>query len=159
MCLASCCGAKSDDQDYSVRAPTPFFLDIMVIFDVLSVLPLPVAEIIKVTNLDQVAPWLQSSVRVLSICRILRIFKVTRNFDGAKVLFLTAKTSIKPLTVSFIVLISVMVIVSAILFFLEPCYRNDCIFTDQMNAAYYLVITLTTIGYGDQIPTSIRKDY
>ena len=61
----------------------------------------------------------------------------------------------KPLTVSFIVLISVMVIVSAILFFVEPCYGNDCIFTDQMNAAYYLVITLTTIGYGDQIPTSI----
>merc|ERR1719261_87820 len=48
-----------------------------------------------------------------------------------------------------------MVIVSAVLFFVEPCYNNDCIFTDQLNAAYYLVITLTTIGYGDQIPVSV----
>jgi hypothetical protein len=149
-----CCRCKSNGP-FDRGAPVPFFLDIMVIFDVLSVLPLPVAALIQATGLDEIAPWLKSSVRVLSICRILRIFKVTRNFDGARVLFITAKNSIKPLTVSFIVLVSVMVIVSAVLFFVEPCYNNDCIFTDQMNAAYYLVITLTTIGYGDQIPVSV----
>ena len=150
-----CCRCRPDKTKFDSGDPVPFFLDIMVIFDVLSVLPLPVAELIKITGLAKNAPWLISTMRVLSICRILRIFKVTRNFAGARVLFITAKNSIKPLTVSFIVLVSVMVIVSAILFFVEPCYDNNCIFTDQMNAAYYLVITLTTIGYGDQIPISI----
>lgn len=149
-----CCECKKGDA-FAGDGAVPFFLDIMVIFDVLSVLPLPVAALISATGLGTNAPWLESSVRVLSICRILRIFKVTRNFDGAIVLFITAKNSLKPLTVSFIVLVSVMVIVSAVLFFVEPCYNNDCIFTDQLNAAYYLVITLTTIGYGDQIPVSV----
>merc|ERR1712166_1027262 len=126
----------------------------MVIFDILSVLPYPVGEIVDATGLGVTLPWLGSSVRVLSLCRILRVFKVTRNFDGAKVLFVTVRNSMKPLMVSFIVLVSVMVIVSAALFFFEPCYTADCVFTDQANAAYFLVITLTTIGYGDQIPTS-----
>ena len=144
-------GAKEGDGSL---APVPFFLDIMVIFDILSVLPLPIGAIITATGLGTEFPWLGSSVRVLSICRILRIFKVTRNFEGAKVLFVTMKNSIRPLTVSFIVLIAVMSIVSAVLYFVEPCYEEGCVFTDQMNAAYFLVITLTTIGYGDQIPAS-----
>ena len=123
----------------------------MVIFDILSVLPLPIGALINATGLGVEYPWLGSSVRVLSICRVLRIFKVTRNFAGAKVLFVTMKNSIRPLTVSFIVLIAVMSIVSALLYFVEPCYNEGCVFTDQLNAAYFLVITLTTIGYGDQI--------
>jgi len=146
-----CCCKKSTAGTAPAR---PFFLDVMVIFDILSVLPYPVVAIIDAFQLSVQFPALASSVRVLSLCRILRVFKVTRNFDGAKVLFVTVRNSIKPLTVSFIVLISVMVIVSAALFFFEPCYATDCIFTDQANAAYFLVITLTTIGYGDQIPTS-----
>jgi hypothetical protein len=145
------CGAKTKGYD---ETATPFFLDIMVIFDILSVLPYPIGEIIDVTGLGLALPWLGSSLRVLSLCRILRVFKVTRNFDGAKVLFVTTRNSMKPLMVSFIVLISVMVIVSAALFFFEPCYNSDCVFTDQANAAYFLVITLTTIGYGDQIPVT-----
>jgi hypothetical protein len=92
-------GAKEGDGSL---APVPFFLDIMVIFDILSVLPLPIGAIITATGLGTEFPWLGSSVRVLSICRILRIFKVTRNFEGAKVLFVTMKNSIRPLTVSFI---------------------------------------------------------
>ena len=148
-----CCCQKKGREIQRVQG-TPFFLDIMVIFDILSVLPYPIGEIVDVTGLGTRFPSLNSSIRVLSLCRILRVFKVTRNFDGAKVLFVTVKNSLKPLMVSFIVLVSVMVIVSAALFFLEPCYAADCIFTDQANAAYFLVITLTTIGYGDQIPSS-----
>ena len=152
-----CCCNKASSSSSSQQVQnlsTPFFLDIMVIFDILSVLPYPVGEIVDASGVGVDLPWLGSSLRVLSLCRILRVFKVTRNFDGAKVLFVTVRNSIKPLTVSFIVLISVMVIVSATLFFFEPCYASDCVFTDQANAAYFLVITLTTIGYGDQIPAS-----
>ena len=149
-----CCCECGDKESYQKSNATPFFLDVMVIFDILSVLPYPVGQIIDATGVGVAIPWLGSSLRVLSLCRILRVFKVTRNFDGAKVLFVTIRNSMKPLTVSFIVLVSVMVIVSAGLFFFEPCYNADCVFTDQANAAYFLVITLTTIGYGDQIPTS-----
>lgn len=151
--VCCCCSQKNKVEGDEV-VPVAFFLDIMVIFDILSVLPLPFKALIDATGLSKMYPWLGSSVRVLSICRILRIFKVTRNFEGAKVLFVTMKNSSRPLMVSFIVLIAVMSIVSAVLFFVEPCHGNDCEFTDQMNAAYFLVITLTTIGYGDQIPQS-----
>ena len=153
--LCCCSGSKTKTSSSTKKLRgTPFFLNIGVIFDIMSVLPYPVGEIIDVSGVGVKIPSLASSVRVLSLCRILRVFKVTRNFDGAKVLFVTIRNSLKPLTVSFIVLISVMVIVSAALFFFEPCYATDCIYTDQMNGAYFLVITLTTIGYGDQIPTS-----
>ncbi len=35
----------------------------------------------------------------------------------------------------------------------EPCLDDDCVFKDSFNAGYFLIITLTTVGYGDQIPT------
>ena len=56
-----------------------------------AVLPYPVVAIIDAFQLSVQFPALASSVRVLSLCRILRVFKVTRNFDGAKVLFVTVK--------------------------------------------------------------------
>lgn len=146
-----CCCAKEDKLGRDSSKSTPFFADVLVWCDILSVLPMPLKSLLDITG----AGGLSSYVKTLTVFRVLRIFKVTRNFDGAKVLFVTAKNSIKPLMVSFIVLFSVMVVVSAVLFFVEPCLSVDCVFTDQLNAAYYLVITLTTIGYGDQIPTTV----
>jgi hypothetical protein len=45
-----------------------------------------------------------------------------------------------------------MFIVSPILFFVEPCFiKEECVFQDAFNSMYYLMITLTTVGYGDQV--------
>merc|ERR1719502_1173305 len=68
----------------------------------------------------------------------------------------TAKNSAAPIVVSCFMLLSFMMVVSPILFLVEPCLDEvDCVFTDGFNTAYYLMITLTTVGYGDQAPLTM----
>ena len=130
---------------------TPFFRDILVWFDIVSVLPLPLKVLTK--NRPNLS-WTEPYIKTLNVARVLRIFKVTRSFTGAKVLFQTMKAAAKPLLVSFVLLGSFSFIVAMLLFLVEPCYSTDCQFTDPLNAGYFLVVTLTTVGYGDQIPVT-----
>ena len=132
-----------------LESHAPFFRDVLNLMDFLSILPLPIDVIIN--SLDPGVP-ITKAVRLLSVFRVLRIFKVTRHFEGTKIIMDTATSSAPPILVSCFMLLSFMFVVSPILFLAEPCYVNqECIFQDAFNSMYYLMITLTTVGYGDQV--------
>ena len=127
----------------------PFFRDLLNWFDFLSILPLPID--ILVTSMFQ-GSAVPKYIRLLSVFRVLRIFKVTRHFEGTKIIIKTAQSSAAPILVSCFMLLSFMFVVSPILFFVEPCHvKEECVFDDAFNSMYYLMITLTTVGYGDQV--------
>lgn len=89
------------------------------------------------------------------MCRIFRIFKVVRHFETSSILSQAARESWKPLLVPLLFLLIFVMLFGAIIFFVEPCYDPDaCVFTDIFNAAYFVTVTMTTVGYGDQIPVS-----
>lgn len=137
----------------TMESHPPFFRDLLNFFDLLSVMPLPI-DLISGTLLGKRPrpPW----IRLFSIFRVLRIFKVTRHFDGTKIIVKTAQTSAAPIVVSCFMLVSFMMVVSPIMFLVEPCLdEENCVFTDGFNTAYYLMITLTTVGYGDQAPLTM----
>jgi hypothetical protein len=135
-----------------LEAHLPFFRDVLNLMDFLSILPLPIDTFVAVTYSGMPIP---KALRLLSVFRVLRIFKVTRHFEGTKIIIKTASRSAAPIIVSCFMLVSFMFVVSPILFFLEPCYvGEECVFHDAFNSMYYLMITLTTVGYGDQIPAS-----
>lgn len=127
----------------------PFLRDLLNLFDLLSILPLPIDYIVGEVYAGIPKP---KFIRLLSVFRVLRIFKVTRHFEGTKIIVTTMSRSFKPILVSCFMLISFMMVVSPILFLVEPCLdRDECVFKDGFNAMYYLMITLTTVGYGDQV--------
>ena len=42
----------------------------------------------------------------------------------------------------------------ALVFFIEPCYNlNTCEFTNVFGGMYFSIVTMTTVGYGDQVPS------
>lgn len=127
----------------------PFFRDLLNWFDFLSILPLPIDFAIATVYEGSAVP---KYIRLLSVFRVLRIFKVTRHFEGTKIIIKTAQSSAAPILVSCFMLLSFMFVVSPILFFVEPCHvKDECVFHDAFNSMYYLMITLTTVGYGDQV--------
>ena len=63
--------------------------------------------------------------------------------------------SAKLLIISVFMLLAGCSIITALLYFFEPCYSTSCVLKDCYNTAYYVAVTLTTVGYGDQIPTTI----
>jgi voltage-gated potassium channel Kch len=132
----------------------PFFFDILNLFDLLSVMPLPI-EMIFASSPEMEDMVSTADLKLLGVFRVIRVFKIARHFDGTKVLFTTMSRSAKPLLISVFMLIAGCTIITALLFFFEPCYSTECVLKDCYNTGYYIAVTLTTVGYGDQIPTTI----
>ena len=76
-----------------------------------------------------------------------------RHFETTQILVETFRTSMKPLIVPILFLFIFIMLFGAVIFFIEPCYDPaECEFEDIFAAAYFICITMTSVGYGDQIP-------
>jgi len=128
-----------------VKPDTPFLHDPMNYCDFVSVLP-PFLELL----FDDGA---SSSVSVLKLLRVLRVFKIARHFNGSKVMSLTVQMSWRGLIVALFFLAVFLFLASILLQVVDPCIAaNDCTFVDPVNGAYFVVVTMSTVGYGDQVP-------
>ena len=134
----------------SLDRDPPFFLDALNLLDFVSVLPWFLETIFKPPS-DPTS--LNLEFEIIKLLRVLRVFKIFRSFSGTAILFETASKSAKPLSLTLMMLFMFFTVVASAVFMLEPCASPDCTFKDAYNTGYFLAITLTTVGYGDQIPT------
>ena len=96
-----------------------------------------------------------------NLFRICRIFKITRQFDGTKVLVATVSKSSEAIIIQVLFLLTMVFTFGFLLFLFEPCLGQNinaiddsCEFPDLLQSSYFLFITITTVGYGDQIPVT-----
>ena len=128
----------------------PFFVDPLNLLDFVAVMPW-FLEVIFQPPTDPTA--LNLEFEIIKLLRVLRVFKIFRSFSGTAILVETATKSLKPLSLTLMMLFMFFTVVASLVFMLEPCADADCTFKDAFNTGYFLAITLTTVGYGDQIPT------
>ena len=137
------------DEDSLDRDP-PFFRDPLNLLDFVAVMPLFLETIFQ----PPTGPTaLNLEFEIIKLLRVLRVFKIFRSFSGTAILMETAAKSMKPLSLTMMMLFMFFTVVASMVFMLEPCTSADCTFKDVYNTGYFLAITLTTVGYGDQIPT------
>ena len=86
---------------------------------------------------------------------VLRVFRPVRNLSQFRIISETLATSARLLSITTFFLISVMVFVAMVILSLESCYNVNCQFSDGFNTLYFIVITMTSVGFGDQIPTAM----
>ena len=86
---------------------------------------------------------------------VLSIFRPIRNISAFKIITKTMEKSLSLISISTFFLFSLIVFFSFLILGLESCYNNDCQFVDGFNALYFVVISMTTVGFGDQIPTDV----
>ena len=134
-----------------VFATNPFFRDYYNWFDILAIIPFFFIRI-PFLIVHRKQPTFMSAFGLL---RVFRMFKILRRFEGTKVIIKTFKLAFFPLLVSLYFVSLIFIVLSFVIFVFESCIGKDCTFTDPMNTIYYCVITILTVGYGDQIPTGI----
>ena len=79
-----------------------------------------------------------------------------RRFRDVEVLIVTIKRVWKPLLLPMFFLMIFSFVFGSLLFLLDPCFDyNTCAFSDVTTSSYFVIVTMTTVGYGDQIPTKI----
>ena len=53
-------------------------------------------------------------------------------------------------------LMIIVLLFGTLLYLLEPCYdKTACAFTDVFDGAYFVLVTITTVGYGDMVAQSV----
>ncbi|XP_053998277.1 potassium voltage-gated channel protein Shaw-like isoform X1 [Hylaeus anthracinus] len=92
-------------------------------------------------------------LEVLSIARVLRLFKLTRHSPGLRILIHTFKASAKELALLVFFLVLGIVVFASLIFYAERLQDNpENDFDSIPHGLWWALVTMTTVGYGDMTP-------
>ncbi|XP_074107432.1 potassium voltage-gated channel protein Shaw [Cotesia typhae] len=92
-------------------------------------------------------------LEVLSIVRVLRLFKLTRHSPGLRILIHTFKASAKELGLLVYFLVLGIVVFASLIFYAERLQENPSNdFNSIPEGLWWALVTMTTVGYGDVTP-------
>jgi voltage-gated potassium channel len=90
-------------------------------------------------------------VRSLRLLRVFRILKLARFVQEAHTLGIALRNSLRKITVFMGAVVTLIVILGAVMYLVEG-ERGS--FSSVPKAMYWAIVTMTTVGYGDIVPTT-----
>ncbi|PAV68540.1 hypothetical protein WR25_02988 [Diploscapter pachys] len=121
---------------------------IMSIIDVVAILPYYIGLGLQ-NNKD-----VSGAFVTLRVFRVFRIFKFSRHSQGLRILGYTLKSCASELGFLVFSLAMAIIIFATIMYYAEKKVEHTR-FTSIPAAFWYTIVTLTTLGYGDMVPSTV----
>lgn len=129
-----------------------FWKSFMNIIDLTAIIPFFISLTVAfVEKSGEMGGMSLAVLRVLRLVRVFRIFKLSRHYKGLQVIGQTLRASIPELGLLTFFLIIGMILFASAAYFAELDNENSH-FTSIPAAFWWVVVTMTTVGYGDMYP-------
>jgi len=93
-------------------------------------------------------------LRILRLFRFLRLFRLTAYMKAAKLITNVFRATFNQLMLGLVMVVILIILSSSIIYFIEHAKQPD-VFTTIPDTIWWSVTTLTTVGYGDMVPTTM----
>jgi voltage-gated potassium channel len=128
----------------SVRKPMLYAGSFLGVVDLISILP-------SFISLFYAGAETLLVIRVLRVLRVFRVFKLAEYLGEADALMRALRSSRRKIAVFLYTVFIFVVIFGSIMYLVEG---EDNGFTSIPKAVYWAIVTLTTVGYGDIVPST-----
>ena len=136
---------------FSATDKTAYLLSAQGIFDMLSFLPYLLQIILRELVSEAEAIVFQ---RILVFLTFFSVFKLTRYSLGLQILLKTIQTSVKELVLLIVCVVISLVLFSSVIYYCETSDQSTA-FTSIPATFWFIIVTMTTVGYGDMTPTTV----
>lgn len=126
------------------KKPLKYIFSFYGIIDLLSILPMFLSVFISGSHV-------LSSLRILRLLRLFRIFRLMEFMQESSKLKVALLASKAKIMVFLYTVVIIAVLIGTLMYYIEGPQNG---FTSIPKGVFYTIVTLTTVGYGDMVPST-----